>query len=338
MALIPKFLGAVDFGMEATAGTGVAAGGLGLAFTDANIDMASVMGEFEGIGSGLTSERIDIVGRDVTYGASGPVNLASIGYVCAHGYGGYTGTGSDPYTHTWIGADYSDTTWPNQLQAWSLLEDQGDMGEATSHLRRAIGCTASSLEISGSERTPLSWKVSGNGWSVDAGTDSVTASIPSTAPLIFGQGAFKLGIGVVAASGSAIYPTEMTFTVGHNSQTLRNMTTGATGFDTGAILSGRRDVTCSIKIPLESDDMYDHLMDSINGATDYVSFSGAWTVGSETFTITINKARITNSPFEGSDGGPDPYYLNLEMKAYDSDPSIVLVDTTASNSYHSVTP
>ena len=334
MALSPKFLGSVNFGMEATDGTAVAENATAtLSFTEASITDTPVMGEFEGLGAGLTSEQMYMLGRDVTYSLAGTVMLDDIGYLCAHGYGGYTFATA---THTWSGADYSDATRENNLQPWSIIENQNFMGEGSAHSRRAVTCYASTFEISGAERAPLMFKVDGNAFSVAEYATDATCDLPAENPLLFERGVFLMGIGTETPA-TAIYPTEMTITVNHNSQTKRNMTQAITGYDTGAILSGKREVTGSIKIPLESDNIWDLLggdAGDVNSATSYLSFSATWSVSAEVFAITIPKAKITNSPHDSNDGSADPYYLTLEFKAYSSDPTFALTDTAVEDTYH----
>jgi len=336
MAIQLKFLGGTNFGMEATAGTAVAEDATAtLSFTETSITDTPVMGEFEGLGAGLTSEDAYMLGRDAAYSVAGHVYFDDIGYICAHGMGGYTYT-LGTTTHKWSGADYTDTTRENNLQPWSLIESQNSMGEPEGHSRRATGCTAASFEISGTEREPLSWKVDGNAHSVAEYATDATVDLPAENPLIFGLGTFQIGIGTETPD-TQIYPTEMTVTVNHNSQTLRNMTTSTTKYDTGDIVSGKREVTASIKIPLEDDTIWDLLGGDTadpNGAAKYISFDAAWTVSDETFTITIPKAKITNSPFDTNDGTAVPYYLTLEMKSYGTDPTFELLDAVAEDGYH----
>ena len=340
MALIPKFLGSVNFGMEATAGTGVAENGTAtLSFTEGSFTDAPVMGKFEGVGAGLTSEDSYMLGRDVGYSLKGHVYLDDIGYICAHAYGGYTYATA---THTWSGADYSDTTRENNLQPWSAILSQGSLGETSGHHFRVQGSTCSSFEISGSEREVLSWNVDGNAHSVDEYGTAATADLPAENPLEFGMGTFQIAIGSETPS-VAIYPTEMTVSVNHNSQTLRNMTTGTEKYDTGAILSGKREVTASLKIPY-GDVTADGWWDLLGGgegsgvnpniAALFLSFDASWTVGSEVFTITIPKAKITNSPWDTNDGSSDPFYVTLELEAYGSDPTFALTDAALEDTYH----
>jgi hypothetical protein len=340
MALIPKFLGSVNFGMEATAGTGVAENATStLSFTEGSFTDTPVMGKFEGVGAGLTTEDSYMLGRDVGYSLAGHVYLDDIGYVCAHAFGGY---GFATATHTWSGADYTDTTRENNLQPWSVILSQGSMGETTGHHFRVQGATCSTFEITGTEREALSYKVDGNAFNVSEYGTVATADLPAENPLEFGMGVFQLGLGTETPD-VAIYPTEMTVSVAHNSQTLRNMTTGTEKYDTGAILSGKREVTASIKIPFDNvngDDIWDLLGGGEGGGTSpnaaggYVSFDATWTVGSEVFAITIPKAKITNSPWDTNDGSTDPFYITLELESFSSDPTFALTDTAVEDAYH----
>jgi hypothetical protein len=340
MSLNPKSFGTFDFGLEAIAGTAVSPGNLGMEFAASEITDEPITGRTQSIG-GRKQTNSYLLGRDVGYSASGSVFASTVGYLMAHAVGGYAYTGGSTL-HAWTGADFSDTAdWGTMLQTWSMSENQNDMGEATAHSRRAAGCMCSSFEIKSEHRGErgVEWSISGVGMNAGEMATAVSSTVPSVNPLLHDDGTFKLGIGVAAASGTAINPQEWSIKVENSAQVIPGMNSNAQKYDGEAVHAGEFMATGMVKIPNDNTAiaLWDHISaETANDATNYISFSASWTVASVVYTITVDKARITNDPHDPNEAASsDAYWWTIEFDCYGSTPiTFSLVDAVAEDSYH----